>query len=334
MANKVDAFYQTLVSAVSQASRLLAPTWHASESIYWDYKPEESALFQTLNVPIPVDPSTAVQDQGAGDLILSDVGFSTTSIVMDRHPSFAYPVRDFEQFNSPENIRQIFLDAALKAIKNNINAAITSLLTATNFTTNTAISGTGGAITTAKFVAAMANLGDQRVPVADDPNNMTLLLPPKVYSTLLDPTTGGAGAAWSQALVAGNAIAEKVHTAGYFPVPTFGMTMKMDQQLPVTGTAPARTFTGAYFHRWAIAGVTRPLPKPDEKVVNYMYLDFGANADYGEAYGGAMSTTLPIRVMMSYNHYPKQGYVVSVDAGFGLRVIRENMCQLFTITEA
>lgn len=332
MANSVTSFYQTLVSAVSDASRLLAPTWHASHSIYWNYQSEEGGLYQTLNVPIPADPTSSVADQGAGDLVLNDIGFTTTSIVMDRHPSFAYTVRDFEQFNSPEDIRRVFLDAALKGVKNNINAAVTSLLNTTNITTNSAISASSSAITTAQFTSAMAALGDQKVPVAEDPENMTLLLPPKVYSTILDPTTGGAGAAWSQALIAGTSIAERVHTQGVFPIPTFGCTMKLDQQLPYTGTKPSRTFTAAYFHRWAIAGVTRPLPRPDGNVVDYMYVDFGSNPDYGGAYGDG-STSIPIRIMMSYNHYPKTGYVVSVDAGYGLKVIRENMCQLFTITE-
>lgn len=335
MANAVTGFFQTLVAAASEASRVLAPTWHAAQSIYWSYNPVEGGLYQTLNVPIPSDPSAAVADMGAGDLVLSDIGFTTTSIVVDRHPAFAYPVRDFEQFNSPEVIRQVFLDAAMKGIKNNINAAVTSLFTTSNFTTNTAISGTSSAITTAQFTRAMANLGDQRVPVADSPENMTLLLPPRVYSALLDPTTGGAGAAWSQALVAGTSIAERVHTQGYFPIPTFGCTMKLDQQLPYTGTAASanRVFTAAYFHKWAVAGVTRPLPQPDGDVVDYAYIPFGSNPEYNPAYGGSMSTPLVIRVMVSYNHYPKQGYIVSLDAGFGLKVIRENMCQLFSITE-
>lgn len=331
MANSVDSFYQTLVAAATEASRLLAPTWHASHSIYWAYEPSEGDLYKTLNVPIPADPTSAVADQGAGDLVLNDIGFTTTSISMDRHPVYAYTVRDFEQFNSPQDIRRIFLDAALKSVKNNINAAVTSLLNTTNFTTNSAISATSSAITTTQLTKAMATLGDQKVPVAEDPENMTLLLPPTVYSALLDPTTGGAGAAWSQALIAGTSIAERVHTQGVFPIPTFGCTLKLDQQLPYTGTKPSRTFTAAYFHRWAIAGVTRPLPKPEGNV-NYMYLDFGSNPDYGGAYGDG-STGIPIRIMMSYNHYPKMGHVVSVDAGYGLKVIRENMCQLFTITE-
>ena len=334
MANTVDSFYQTLVAAVADASRLLAPTWQASDSIYWDYRPEEAELYKTLNVAIPADPSASVADQGAGDLVLSDIGFTTASIVMDRHPSFAYTVRDFEQFNSPSDIRRVFLDAAIKSVKSNINAAITSLFNSTNFTTNSAISGSAGAITTANFTSAMANLGDQKVPVADDPANMSLLLPPKVYATLLDPTTGGAGAAWTQAITAGTSIAERAHTMGVFPVPTYGMTMKLDQQLPTSGTKPARTFTAAYLHRWAIAGVTRPLPRPDPSVVNYMYVDMGPNSDYGSVYGSPSGVPIPIRVMISYNHYPKMGYVVSVDAGFGLKVIREQMCQLFTITEA
>ena len=41
----------------------------------------------------------------------------------------------------------------------------------------------------------------------------------------------------------------------------------------------------------------------------------------------------PVRITVGYNQYPKQGYIVTVDAGYGLKVVRDNMCQLFTIAE-
>ncbi|MBV8078144.1 MAG: hypothetical protein JO284_17175, partial [Planctomycetaceae bacterium] len=71
-------------------------------------------------------------------------------------------------------------------------------------------------------------------------------------------------------------------------------------------------------HRWAVAGATRPLPPPDAKVVDYTYIDFMG---------------VPVRITVGYNQYPKQGYIVTVDAGYGLKVVRDNMCQLFTIAE-
>lgn len=342
MANSITSFYQTVVTAAVEASQLLAPTWKAIESIYWDYRAEESALGQTLNVPIPQDPTSSVSDLGAGDILLSDIGFSTTPIVFNRHPAYAYVVRDFEQFNSPEMIRRVFMDAAMKGIKNNINQAVCNLFTTTaqpnglgtganGIAGNTSISTTSHVVTVPQFLQSMAVLAKQNVPVANDPQNMHFLLYPDAYMSLMDGTTGGAGAAWNQAFIAGGVTAEYVHKRGDMPT-AYGMTLRLDQQMPTTVPGGGSgTSTGVYMHRYAIAGVTRPLPKPDEKVVDYTYVNFAANPMYGETFGGGPEPAFPIRVMVGYNQYPKQGYIVSIDAGFGLAVVRPNMAQLFSI---
>ena len=311
MANSVSSFYQTVVAAATEASQRLAPPWKASDSIFWDYRPEPATIGQTLNVPIPQDPTGAVSDGGAGDLAVTDIGFTTVGIAVNKHPYFAYVVRDFEQFNSPLQVRTVFLDAALKGVKSNINSNVTGLFTPGNFPTNAAIATTGHIVTTAQFLGAMAVLADQKVPVADDPENMSLLLPSLPYTALL-----GDGL-WTQAQIAGMRTAEFVRETGTLPT-AYGMTAKLDQQMPVSGASPTRTFTAAYLHRWAVAGVTRPLPPPDAKVVDYTYVDFRG---------------VPVRITVGYNQYPKQGYIVSVDAGYGLKVVRDNMCQLFTIAE-
>jgi hypothetical protein len=327
-----------VVTAAVEASQLLAPTWKAIESIYWDYRPEEAALGQTLNVPIPQDPTSAVTDMGAGDITLSDIGFSTTPIVFNRHPAYAYVVRDFEQYNSPEMIRRVFMDAAMKGIKNQINASITSLFTTTaqpyglgtganGITGNSLISCTGHVVTVPQFLQAMSVLAKQNVPVANDVGNMSFLLYPDVYMSLMDGTTGGAGAAWNQAFIAGERVPEQIHRTGDLPT-TYGMSVKLEQQMANTA---ANVSTAVYMHRWAIAGVTRPLPKPDDKVVDYTYVNFAANPIYGNAFGDGSAPSFPIRVMVGYNQYPKQGYIVSIDAGYGLAVVRPNMAQLFSV---
>jgi hypothetical protein len=331
-----------VVTAAVEASQLLAPTWKAIESIYWDYRPEEAALGQTLNVPIPADPTSGVTDMGAGDITLSDIGFSTTPIVFNRHPAYAYVVRDFEQYNSPELIRRVFMDAAMKGIKNQINQTICNLFTTTaqpnglgtgtnGIPGNSSISSTAHVVTVPQFLQGMSVLAKQNVPVANDPMNMSLLLYPDAYMSIMDGTTGGPGAAWNQAFIAGARIPEQVHRTGDMPT-TYGMSVKLEQQMPTTVPGGGSgTSTGCYFHRWAIAGVTRPLPKPDDKVVDYTYVNFAANPIYGGAFGDGMAPSFPIRVMIGYNQYPKQGYIISIDAGYGLAVVRPNMAQLFSI---
>ena len=318
MANTISGFFQTVVAAATEATQVLKPTWNMHRSIYWDFNPaERGVLGQTINVPIPTDPTANVADIGSGDNQLSDVTANTTSIVFDRHPQYGFTIRDFEQFNSPILLRRLFLDAALTGIKNNINNVICGLLTTSNFTTNSAISATGHVITIPQFLQGLGVLADQRVPVENNPEDMSLLLQSQPYYTIMDGTTGGSGAAWNQAFIAGNRIAEQLRSTGSWPN-AYGVSVKLDQQLPTSGTGGSRTYTAALLHRWAVAGVSRPLPAPDQKVVDFTYMDFD---------------DVSIRIQLGYNLWPKGGYVVIVDAGYGVKVVRENMCQLYTIAE-
>src|SRR5262245_15265009 len=155
MPNTVSAFYQTVVAAATEASQLLAPTHKLSESVYTDYKPSTATLGQTINVAIPTDPTASVADAGVSDIALTDIGFATVPIVFNKHPYYAYVVRDFEQFNAASDVRNVFMDAALKGVKNNINAAISALLVAGNFPTNAAIATTAGAVTVTQFLSGM-----------------------------------------------------------------------------------------------------------------------------------------------------------------------------------
>jgi hypothetical protein len=324
------------------------------QSIFYDFQPAEAALGQTLNVAIPQDPSAAVADMGAGDMVLSDIGFNTVPIVFNQHPNFSYTVRDFEQFNSPESIRRVFVDAAIKGLHNYINTQIVGLINTTNFTSNQTSGGTlpfvasggtfyavtGGSTSghclsmTELTTVLQKQLATKKVPILD-PNNMSLVLHQDAYLKMMDSsTTLGTTApkydpAFTQALIAGGPIAEEVHRKGHTS-PLVGVSPRLDQQMPTTST----TNTGVLMHRWAIAMVSRPLPAPDKRVVDYQYLD-ASPAVYSNYPGmGPMPIKLPIRLMMSYNHYPKQGYVVSVDAGFGLKVVREEMCVPFTVLSA
>ena len=284
MPNTVSSFYQTVVAAAVEASQLLAPTWKLSQSIYWDYRPEQAALGQTLNIAIPNDPTSGVTDAGVGDVGLADIAFTTQAVVYNKHPYFGYVVRDFEQFNSPTDIRRVFMDAALKGIHNNINAAVAGPVRHGQFHDQRGDPGHRAHDHRAEFLQAMGISGRAKRAGRQRPLNMSLVLHPNVYVTLMDGTTTG-GQAWNSAMIAGDPTAEHVRQAGEMPT-AYGMTIKMDPQIPATvGT----TYTGVYMHRWAIAGVTRPLPEPDMKVVDYTYVNFGNNPMWGGATAKAPS---------------------------------------------
>jgi hypothetical protein len=262
-------------------------------------------------VVIPSVRTPNVVDMGVGDINLTDVNETTVAIAFNHHPSDALVIRDFEQYNSPVMLRRLFLDSAIKGLKEYANGQITGLFTTGNFNSYTAISCTSHDITTAQFLSGMAFLADARVPVADDPDNLTLLVPSTVYTGILGDNN------WTQAQIAGMRTAEYVRQTGTMPT-AYGMTIALDQQMPTTGSVGSRTFTGCYFHRWAIALVTRPLPPPDGRVVDYTYINFGG---------------LPIRITLGYNQYPKQGWILTVDAGFGLAVVRPTMGIIFSVSE-
>lgn len=315
MANSINGFYQTVVSALGDSVKLLTPTHNASKAIFWDFQPDQTGVLgQTINAVIPADPTSAVADAGVGDMVLTDISFSTTPIVFNKHPQFGYVVRDFEQFNSPDQVRNVFLDAGIKGIMNNINAAVTALLVAGNFTP-TAIATTGGVITVPQFLAGRAVLADNYVDV-NDVGNMSLILASTPANKMMDGTTGGSGAAWTQAFIVGDRTASTIHEAGQVPV-AFATQFLLDQQMTTTGSAPTRTFIGALIHRYAVAGVSRALPKPDEKVVECTYIDFG---------------NLSLRVMLGYNQI-KGGWVVTIDCGYGLKVVRPTLGQIFSTAE-
>lgn len=311
MANTISGFYQTVVAAIQEASQALVYNLRLADSVYMDYKPEVAQIGQTLNVVIPGIRTNQVTDMGTGDISLTDASTTTTPIVFNKHPGDAMVIRDFEQYNSPVTLRRAFLDSSLKGIKENINGNIAALFNSTNFSVNSVINTTSHIITTAQFLGGMAVLSDQRVPVTADAENMCLALPSTPYTAILGDSN------WTQAQIAGMPTAIAVRATGVMPT-AYGTTLKLDQQMPTTGAVGSRTFTGGYFHRWAVAVVTRPLPPPDARVVDYTYVDFAG---------------IPIRVVLGYNQYPKQGYILTVDAGYGLKVVRPEMGVLFSIAE-
>jgi hypothetical protein len=312
MANTLSSFFQTLVAEMTEAAEVLVGTTALMEHVYKDYAPIATSVGQTLNIALPPAVTSSVADAGVADPTFTDVSFTTKSIVFNKHPQFGYAIHDFEQFNSPAAIRQLMVDPAIKGVAENINAAIAALLTAGNFNVNSVINTTGGAttpISTAQFLTGYANLATQKVPVTDTPN-VAFLQPPLLWANMLGNTN------WTQESIVGVNIAEEVRKQGILRV-AYGAKLAYDQQLPVSGTTPNRTFTSAYFHRYAIALATRPLPKPDPKVSEFTYVDWKG---------------IPLRVTLGYS-VQKSAWLVNVDAGYGVAVVRPEMGQLFSTAE-
>jgi hypothetical protein len=375
VANTVSGFYQTLVVAATSASRALVGTTALLDQVYRDFKPVAVSPGQTLNIPIPQSVTSQVSDIGVGDFTPVDVTANTKSLVFNQHPGFSYIIRDFEQFNTPESIRAVFLDAAIKGMAEYINAAIAALFTPTNFSSYAVItSGTQGTIALADMTKAWGNLAAGKIPVRDL-GNFFLTTHPTPYSSLLSNTS------WTANSQVGYQLAGQIRRAAMLGE-QFGAATEFDQQMPanvqtavtgtnvgvtsasaaVTGTGTAFTtqlvvgdwlqfasdatgtyyqvlsitddthltltanfvgstgsttakftrYTNALFHRNAIALGLRLLPPPDPRIVD-------ATTVY---YKG-----IPISVQFGFNQL-KRGWVVTLDAGYALGVIRGDHAQL------
>jgi hypothetical protein len=375
MANTVASFYQTLVAAASEASAVLVGTTKFLERVYRDYDTVAVSPGQTINIALPASATASVADAGVADYTLTDISFTTATLVFNQHPGFAYIVRDFEQFNSPSRIREIFLDGAIKGMAEYVNAQLAALATPANFNTYaTLTSNQVKSIDQNTIATAMGNLATAKVPV-DDMGNFFLTSHPAPYFNMATQTF------WSANSQIGYQMAGDIRKSALLGE-QFGFMSGYDQQMPgssvavtgtsvgvtsasanVTGVATAFTtqlvignwlyfasdptgtayqilsitsntalvltapfvgttnaatsgivaqYTNLLYHRHAIALAVRPLPQPDGRVVDCMYMDYKG---------------LPIRIQVGYNQL-KNGYVVSLDAGYALGVIRKDHGQI------
>lgn len=308
----LQSFWQTLSAEFSDPMKVFPETYALSKAVYKDFAPVEKqpGLAQTITIAYP-DEVTAVDGQGA-DPTINEASFSSKSVVFDQNPQYAFVVRDFDQFNSPQRVRDIIVDPAVKAIRKSINDKLWTKAATTSglFTSYTGISTTGSKITPAEFLSQLEKLAENNVPVQDR-GNVTLCVHPKVYYGILGDSN------WSDFQVAGN-LANDVRQTGEIPT-VYGINIAMDQGASVSGTPSTRTFTNLMLHRYGMALVTRPLPSPsDSNVVKV---------------ANVLVDGIPIQVMMGFS-VQKKGYVVIVSAGYGVGVVRPIAGLVSTTTEA
>lgn len=310
MPNTVTGFYQTLVAAASAASQALVGTTSMLDRVYKDIKSQAATVGQTLNIPIPTSPTYGgggqVTDIGAGDFTITDAAFTTPTVTFNKHPGFAYIIRDFEQFNSPESIRNVFLDAAIKSMASYINKQICDLVTAANFDSYSSITGGADTFTEANFKTAWSNLAAAKIPVRDS-GNFFFVTHPVAYGNMLtdDEFTGDSNVGWLR-----SDTSKRKALIGQ----QWGADPEFDQDFPLPG---AGTYAGLMFHRNAIALALRPLAAPGpEAAVQCFYTSW---------------KDVPIRIMLGYNQL-KAGWVVTLDAGYGLAIIRKDHASFMVST--
>lgn len=304
IANGAIAFYQTLVAAFGEANAALVGPTKLLECVYRDYREEMAPDFgQTINVPLPAAANSSITDTGTSDFSLSTPTATTVPLVFNNHPSGAYPIQDFDRFNTPSDVRTIFLDSYLKAILEYVNTGIAALITTGNFNAYSSYTGTAGELVAADMQKAWGSLAGQKVPVRDF-GNMFAIVHPTVYGAMT------ADAYWTANSQVGYQIAGEARRWAMLGQ-QWGTLIDFDPAMPtVTSGSPATTtYASLVFHRHAIALAVRPLPIPDTEVVECTTL--------------MLKGLLPVRVMVGYNQL-KGAWVTTVDCGYALGVIRAN----------
>jgi hypothetical protein len=317
MPDPAQSFYQTLITAASEASAVLLGATKMVESVYLDYKPEVAPdIGQTLNVVLPANADSAVTDTGTGDFAFSTPTANTVPLVFSHHPSAAYTITDFSEWNTPADVRTRFLDAYLKGMLEYVNTTLCALAATANFTVNANITsasvhGQANApeIQEADMANAWGQLAAQKVAV-NDLGNFFTLTHPKVYGAMLGDSY------WTANSQIGYQLAGQIRRYAMLGE-QWGALIDYDQAMPtavVSGTPNTTNYTSLVFHRYAMALAVRPLPLPQTNVVEASTI---------------FMKGIPIRVMLGYNQL-KAGWVTTVDCGFACGVIRPEMGVVIT----
>jgi hypothetical protein len=296
MANSTANLFETLVAAASEASTALKFRNSFLETIYMGFEPNYATLGQTLNINIPVVNEGNVQDIQAGDIQIADYAYTTASITFNRNMQTAFVVRNFDEVRTPEQLRQKFLDAYLEALLRKVDRDVCSLVTATNFNVYSTITGGTKVFTRTQLTTAWNNLAGGGVPI-DDTANLFFMTSNLPFSNMLNDSS------FNQESIVGIDAADKTRTAAFLP--QFGATLTWDQLFPQP-TANT-TYAGLFYHRYAIAMRTAPLPPMADGSLKETYVYPKPN--------------LPVRIQMQ-NSMQHQGTVVSLNCAYGVNVVR------------
>src|SRR5258708_7651158 len=172
MASTPQAFWETLLAATSGASEVLVGTTALLDAIFKDVQPVQTAIGQTLNVPVPNSVNSLVTNSTTADPVFNDYTVNTVPISLTLHPQYGTLIRTFDQYTSPEMIKDVLIDPGVKAVAEQANANIASLINSTSLlsstTGNAVISTTASAISPAQFITGFNALLTQKVNVWDE----------------------------------------------------------------------------------------------------------------------------------------------------------------------
>jgi hypothetical protein len=296
MANTTSGLFETLVAAAVPAAKALKFSNKMLDHVYVGFEPNYATLGSTLNVNVPVVNEGDVNDIGSGDIVITDTSHNTYPIVFDKNQSTSFVIRNFDEIRTPQDLRNLYLDARLEALMRKVDRDLCSLVTSTNFNTYSSLTGGADVFTRANLATLWNSLAGGGVPV-DDTANMFFLTSNLPYSNMLNDTS------FAQESIVGIDAADKTRTAAFLP--QFGATLSYDQLFPQP--TAGSTYAGLFFHRYAIAMRTAPLQPMGDSNIKEITVYPRPN--------------LPVRIQMA-NSIAHQGVVINLNCAYGRAVVR------------
>src|SRR5262249_31055381 len=171
-----------------------------------------------------------------------------------------------------------------------------NFVTSTSFNAYSSITGGNDVFTRTHLATAWNNLAGGGAPI-DDSRNLFFMTSNLPFSNMLNDSS------FNQQSIVGIDAADKTRTAAFLP--QFGATLRWDQLFPQPSAGA--TYAGLFFHRYAVAMRTAPLPPMGDGSLKETYVYPKPN--------------LPIRIQMQ-NNLTHQGLIVSLNCAFGMAVVR------------
>ena len=235
MANTITGFLERLTAAAGDYNAAKVGTLSALDAVFLDVRPEVARMGQAIRVYFP--DVAAFTDQAANDWTPEDLNPSYVDVPFGQRPGKAILVRDFEQFQTSTDIIEQFIDPNYKRAQEYANAAIFSLVNATNFSTYPAITSSkyaGLDINSARL--AWNILKRNKVPL-NGPQDASILYHTDVHANTLTDKD------WFQESLVSATIAQGVREGGGLAGGSgnvaFQFARRDDQQAVTTAASPA-----------------------------------------------------------------------------------------------
>lgn len=301
-------FFRTVLEVGNSAAERYAGETALIGRVYRDFRLTPGQAGEKVDLPFPG--GISFSDRANQDLLIQPLSSTKRTIELQEQPTASWEVREFDQYRAnPVLIRDQFLDPALKAGAEYLNAKIAELFAGDAFDHHNPVPSAGAnTVKLSQIRDAWIKLATAKVPVRDA-ENFTLATGPVCFGN----TVGDAD--FNQESLVGVDAARAARQRAVL-VNQFGATIVMDHDMPtadVDGDDEPDHHVSALFHRHAIGLVLRPLEIPPATTgVLGSYLNYRG---------------VPFRILMTWDMH-RRSWIMSLDFVYGLTVLRPEACCL------